>query len=112
MVNSILINPEDKTITEIDYDGELDTLYNLLDCKTVEAHSFGYNPTILYIDEDARIVGKQKAKFRFKQSYLFRPIIQGKALLVGYIGDNDTEHVDVSYTIEAIKNIVEWIQDK
>lgn len=53
-MRAFLIDPEARTLTTIDYDGELEMIYEVLDTGHIEAVHFGDNEDSVYVDGERR----------------------------------------------------------
>lgn len=93
-----LINPETRTITEVQHDGSLEEIYALLDCNMIEAAPINsQTESSVYVDEEGlyRLNGDEPvAAFQFIGGH--QPMI-GKALVIGPPDDEgkSTEPDDV-----------------
>ncbi len=99
----LLIDPFERTIRAVAYDGSLDVLYALLDCATVDVargHKFD-----LYVDDEGL--------FKADQQYfaiigeLGQPIA-GKALVIGK-PDHDGNTTPPSVSREYIDRNILWV---
>ena len=52
MMKGILINAEKETISVVEHDGDISTLYELLGCRTIEAVYPFKHQDVIYIDEE------------------------------------------------------------
>lgn len=91
----LLINPYDKTITPIYWDGELSSLYAILGCSCVAVASCGRYD--LFVDEEGLF--KQDQKFFVISDYIFQPLA-GMALVVG--ADVDGNTIPPNITLEEL----------
>lgn len=92
----LLINPYDKTIAPVYYDGELSSLYAILGCSCVAVVSCGRYD--LFVDDEGLF--KQDQKFFVVSDYMFQPLA-GMALAVGV--DEDGNTVPPSITLEELE---------
>lgn len=99
-MKAILINPFEKTITEVDYNGKFEQAYKLMDCSMIEYVRPIKGHTLL-LDEDGMFKAKQ-AKFR-----LFGNPVQfiNCALLVGGLRGNKSTDLSV----DAVRSLVQFL---
>ena len=98
----LLINPYDKTITPIYWDGELSSLYAILGCSCVAVASCG--PYHLFVDEEGLF--KPNQKFFVASDHMFHPLA-GMALAVGVDEDGNTVPPDI--TLEELEASVMFV---
>lgn len=72
---AILINPDDKTVTEVEFDGSLDQAYDLTGCNMITTMGLP-NGNVMLLDEDGMLKPTQKP---FK---IMGHVFVGKTLLV------------------------------
>lgn len=102
-MRAYLIDPETKTIEQVDYDGQLGSLYDLLRCRTAEAHQISGNDFV-YVDEEARLTAKTDAA-RFL--VLSRPFwLIGRGLVVG--ADRHKDDCNAHMSIESLRLLVQF----
>lgn len=96
-MRAILIDPTEKTITEVEHDGSLDSLYRLVGAKPIDIRPCGTN-VVLVIDDE----GLFKEDQRFF-SILGAPdfIFAGKALLMG--NSDFGEAIDLPAFVTTLK---------
>ena len=51
-MRAILIDPAKQTITEVDYDGDYQSIYKLIDCQTFAVPFVLENEDALYADDE------------------------------------------------------------
>lgn len=104
-MRAILIDPETKTVTEVQIDGSLHDIYKVLDCNMIEAPVRYPNGDFMYCDEEYWLTYNPEEApcgFMFPN---WRYAILGKALIVG--SDDEGNDVDcVSNPAEFEVNIV------
>ena len=98
----LLINPFDKTVTPVYYDGELSSLYALLGCTTVDCVCCGRYD--LFVDDEGLF--KPDQKFFAVFDYPHQPLA-GMALAVGT--DEEGCTVPANITLEELDARVLWI---
>lgn len=101
-MKAYLINPFDEEVTEIDYDGELDTLYQLLECSLVDAVTCISEDSI-FVDDEGLLnsVGEQK-HFYFPG---YSQPLAGRGLFVGPT-DSEGNSTEPRLTLEEVTALV------
>lgn len=105
-MRGILIDPFKRTVEEIETDGSLTEIYNLLEVQVITTVVMGYNDT-LYLDDEGLFVPKEEqAYFRIKGNT--QPFA-GRGLILGtdYEGEND----DAMTPLPDIREAVLWIDN-
>jgi hypothetical protein len=98
---AILINPIDRTVTEVEFDGSLDQAYNLTDCNMIETFALPHG-TVMLLDEDGLIKGGQ---YPWKLRGI-STIFVGKTLLVGQRSWKSPPKL----TLDEVQKMVMWPQ--
>lgn len=92
----LLINPYDKTIAPVYWDGELSSLYAILGCSCVAVASCGRYD--LFVDDEGLF--KQNQKFFVVSDYMYQPLA-GMALAVGV--DEKGNTIPPNITLEELE---------
>ena len=58
-MKAILINPHEKTITEVEYSGNYKEIYSLIDCRTFDCVRITPNED-MYIDDEGLLMNNQR----------------------------------------------------
>lgn len=98
----LLINPHDKTIAPIYWDGELSSLYAILGCSCVAVASCGRYD--LFVDDEG--LYKPDQKFFVVSDYVAQPLA-GMALAVGV--DEDGNSIPPNITLEELETRVLFV---
>jgi hypothetical protein len=103
MMRAILIDAVEKTVTEIDMDGKLQSLYRLLGCNLVEAVELDDRHS-LWVDEEGLMVENPGPFFAFKggeRPYPFKGVI---------LGDNHQtgSNTDAVVPLDVVQSVIEW----
>ena len=98
-MRAILINPTEKAITEVDYDGSLESIKSYIDAPLFDAVRLNEAGDVMFVDDE----GLYHAKDFFRVEGLEHPIA-GKALVLG----TDYEGNSVEPMLES----VEALEDK
>lgn len=97
-----LIDPFEKTISPVYYDGQLESVYALLDCRSITAvpcHGFD-----LFVDDEGLFVENQEF---FLAVGCMQPL-GGKALVVGCDAVGNT--VPSGITLEQLESLVMFVE--
>lgn len=84
-MRAFLIDPNNQTITEVDYSGDYKQIYDLIDCHTFDVVYVDENHCI-YVDDE----GLMKPNLFFWFEDLMPTPLAGKALLLGEDGKDAT----------------------
>lgn len=112
-MKALLIDPDKKTITEVDYtEGAegLTEMYKILGCSTVEIPIFYDNGDMMFADEEGWLTYDAKPEIRC--GFAFNDWsygILGKVLIVG--GDEDENIIDVQTTKESLLENIYWLDE-
>ena len=102
-MNAILINPITKTITSVEHTGGLKSIYNLLDCRTVDVARFdNLHGDVIYIDDEGLYVNDC-----FFLVDGFPTPLAGLGLLVGINWEGDD--ITPTTTLDEIKRKVKFL---
>lgn len=104
-MRAILIDPEKKTIEEVDYDGEYKHIYELLNIETFTCIDLGEGET-LYVDDNGLLNDPQ---FFFEWEGYAQPIA-GRGLILSTNEDGDT--VASEMALEEAKKRITFSQYK
>ena len=91
-----LIDPFEKTITPVYYDGDFHSIYNLIDCGTFDCVRCGKYD--LFVDDEGLF--KEDQQFFICSDYIHQPL-GGKALVVGV--DREGNTIPPSITLEELE---------
>jgi len=78
-VQGFLINPKEHLITEIETDGELHSLYKLLDCHLIDIVVLNDEEDVLYLDDD----GLSRSPTNYFRFGTFPNPLAGKGVILG-----------------------------
>jgi hypothetical protein len=98
-MRAILIDPYTKSISEISYDGTLESAYNLISCYTIQAVSIGHDH-VVYVDEEG-LLHEPKPFWQWQGAP--NPIA-GKGLIISIDSEGDDAPATVS--LESIASRV------
>lgn len=104
-MKAYLINPKEQTITEVDYNGDFQSIYPLLGPKVT---TFDVVPLLggdgLYVDDEGLWKEEQIPFSIIRNGFLIE--IVNNALLLGC--DEEGETVAPTMSIEQLKTLVMW----
>lgn len=105
-MKAILINVHNKTVTQIDIEGGLDSIYKAAGCGTIEAvHSYVFQGSdIMYVDEEGLLKDEPGPFFAING---FRQPLAGNGLVLGT--DEEGDSCDVETPLAVIMDAVEFI---
>ena len=104
-MKAILINPETRTITEIEIKKGVDAIYKAIDCDSFEAPFAFENGDTMYCDEEGLFKEEIIGGIRMTN---WTGMIIGKILLLGCnmeTGDSK----DVETPVEVLKKHIIWV---
>ena len=102
-MKTILIDPHTRTVIEIDHDGTLDNLYDLLHCNMVTVSYFEDSNDAIFVDDEG-LLGNL-AEQAFFQIDAGQPLA-GYGLAVST--DEDGETISPSITVEELEARITW----
>jgi len=107
-MRAILINPEKKEVTEVEYSGDYQDIYKLIDCKTFDVVRTSVSNDGIYVDDEG-LFAKERAFWRFDYCY-GQPLITlvNKGLVLG--GNDEGDTIAPKSTVDYIKSKIEWGQ--
>ena len=103
-MKAYLINPFAQTITEVDYSGDYNEIYQLINCDTftcVELNEYG---DTVFIDDEGLISGKPQEFFVLRD---YPQPLAGMGLVLGT--DQEGESKSPFATLEAVRNWVTFM---
>lgn len=106
-MKSILINPFDRTIKVVDYDGKLKDMYKLIGCDCVDAPIRFENDDTMFVDDDG-LYDSDNSKGSIIMKGWNYPIV-GKVLVCGC--NEEGESVDVKTPIEFFEREIKWVDE-
>ena len=101
-MKAILINPEERIIRHVSYDGDYKSIYRLIRCTTFEAVYPFDNGDTLWIDEEGLL---KESNFAFKiraDNPKFNQTIMGMGLILGT--DAEGESIECKSKLDDIKS--------
>ena len=105
-MRAILIDPEDKTVTEVDYDGDYKSIYKLIGCSTFDVVRTSTSNDGIYIDDEG-LYAKDQAFWSYRYNDTHEPIkLINKGLVLGC--DDEGDSVAPDSTVEDIKKNITW----
>lgn len=102
-MNAYLIDPSTRTITLVNTDGELQSIYALLDCQLVTTAAGQSNGDILFVDDD--VSESEHDAFSFEGWTIY-----SKALVLGT--DEEGESTAPQTSIRIFEDRINWLGKK
>ena len=99
MTRAILIDPKERSFTEVEYNGDYKTIYPLLECETFDIAYTDVGD--IFVDDEGLINGKD---YFFQIKGCPQPLA-GRGLLFGPV-DDDGESTPATIKIEDLEKIV------
>jgi len=106
-MKSILINPFDRTIKTVEYNGGLDEMYRLMGCGTISAPIEFDNLDTMFADDEG-LFNPENSKGSIIMKGWSYPIV-GKVLVCGC--NDEGESVDVKTPIEFFEKEIKWVDE-
>tara|TARA_Y100000114_G_C11637060_1_gene267327 strand:+ start:200 stop:541 length:342 start_codon:yes stop_codon:yes gene_type:complete len=94
----LLINPFEQTVKAVKSTGDLEDIYNLLDCNTIDAIGIDQQ-NVLYID-DCGLLKNDQRYFSINGK-----VLAGNGLVIGF--DDEGDSIDTSLNIDDLQ--IEWL---
>ena len=112
-MRAILIDPANQTITEVDYDGDYQSIYKLIDCQTFTSAFVFENEDSLYVDDE----GLWGATDFFMINGVLQPLA-GRGLIIGsddeggsIAAKSDIDDLDIHFVIPIqFPDHLEWLR--
>ena len=103
-MKAFLIDPESRTINEVDYDGDYTSIYSFIDAQTFATAMFNQHGDTVFVDDE----GLFRTPTAFFQVTGYPQPMAGKGLVLGC--DMDTgDTVECTATLEWLRNHVQWL---
>lgn len=105
-MKAILINPQDKTVTEVDYSGEYKQIYKLIDAMCFDAVRINGSETI-YVDDEGLINNKGETVGFFYVKGQHPIALAGKGLVLAT--DSRGKSIATSFTVPEVEAMIDWV---
>lgn len=103
-MQAILIDPFEQTIIQVEYTGQYQQIYDLIDAETFDCARINEQGDGIFIDDEGLIREKPQAFFWHKN---YPQPLAGKGLVLGV--DDEGESVAPFTTLDEIKRDVKWV---
>lgn len=103
-MKAILIDPETKTIKEVDYDGDYRSIYKLIDCDCYTAVTINKHGETVWVDDEGLFT-----KTHYFKIAGYPDPLAGKGLLLRT--DSNGESVATELTVEHLEDMVRFSTD-
>lgn len=101
-MKAYLIDPQEREIRQVDYDGDYKSIYRLLDIDTFTAVELNDKRDVVYVDDEGLL--KDPVYFFTVEGY-GQPLA-GKGLVLGTDGEGET--VEPTLSLETLTQMVGW----
>lgn len=101
---ALLIDPFTRTITEVEYSGNYQQIYDLIDCQTYDCARINKHGDAIFVDDEGLISEKPQAFFLHKD---YPQPLAGKGLVLGC--DDEGESVAPHTTLDEVTAAVQWV---
>lgn len=98
----IKIDPNTQTVETVETNGQLNDLYQLIDCRTIDVCARQPNGDALTVDDDALLNEPQPPAFMFNG---FGPV-HGVAMLTGC--DEEGATIEPAMSLASVEQAVQW----
>jgi len=102
-MKAYLIDPFEMTISEVNYSGNYEEIYKLIDCKYFDCVNLGRTGDTIYIDDEGLINGKQQEFFKVKG---YPTPLAGYGLVLG--SDEEGDSVEPKISLEELRELVSF----
>src|SRR5258708_24245023 len=96
-----LIDPETKTISEVQVKGDYTAIYGLIDARTFDVVRIGNSGDVIYIDDEGLLQDPPKAVFGL---FGYPQPLAGKGLVLGT--DNEGESINPRSSLKRIQGMI------
>lgn len=104
-MRAILINPQDQTITEVDYTGEYKNIYTHIDAGCFDCVRIGdESEHTIFVDDEGLLNGKARDVGMFRYDGDYPAYLAGKALILAT--DDEGESIAATLTLDYVKGKV------
>jgi len=104
-MRAILINPQDETVTEVEWNGDYKHIYRLIDAACFDCVRLGDKAeNTIYVDDEGLLNGKARDVGMFRVDGDNPAYLAGKGLILAT--DKEGESVGTDLTLESVRAIV------
>ena len=104
-MKSILIDPFTRTISEVEYSGNYQQIYDLIDCECYDCARINKHGDAIFVDDEG-LISEKEQKFFLHEDYP-QPLA-GKGLVLGCRA-SDGETIAPTTTIGEVASKVKWV---
>jgi hypothetical protein len=97
-MKAILVNPFDRTITEVEYSGDFKQIYNFIDAECFDCARINRHGDGIFVDDEGLIREVEQAFFQHED---YPQPLAGKGLVLGC--DDEGNSVSPHTTLEELK---------
>jgi len=103
-MKAYLIDPVTRTVTEVEYSGDYQQIYKLIDCDTFTCVDLNEHADTVFVDDEGLINGKCTEFFLLRN---YHQPLAGKGLVLGTNDEGDS--VSPSITLDQLKSQIDWV---
>ena len=103
-MKAILIDPFTRTVTEVEYSGNYQQIYDLIDCETFDCARINRHGDGIFVDDEGLIRDKEQAFFLHAD---YPQPLAGKGLVLGC--DDEGESVSPHTTLDEVTRKVRFV---
>jgi hypothetical protein len=108
-MRAILINPTERTVTAVEYNGDLKQAYSLMSCELVDVVYIGKEQDGIFVDDEGLFSkGDEQRYFVFYRDDGRESFLAGNGLVVGC--DDEGNTIEPSVSLEYIESHVQWCE--
>lgn len=104
-MRSILIDPFNKTVTEVEYSGNYQQIYDLIDCDTYDCARINRHGDAIFVDDEGLMRETPQAFFLHED---YPQPLAGKGLVLG-CRMSDGETIEPTTTADEVRAKVQWV---
>ena len=105
-MKAILIDPILKEVKEVDYSGNYEDIYKLIECRTFDIVRIPVGSDGIYIDDEGLFAPLQ-FRWEYRYNRIHPPIrLVNKGLVLGC--DDEGDSISPDSTVESIRRSITW----
>jgi hypothetical protein len=106
-MKALLINPQARTITEVDYNGDYKHIYTLIDSALFDIVRIDAKETI-FVDDEGLVNGKAQTVGMFRVAGRNPVVLAGKGLVLST--DTTGDSIATTLTIEQLTLMIDFVE--
>jgi len=105
-MKALLINPKDKTVTEVEHDGDYKQIYQLIEAHAFDCVRIDEFETI-YVDDEGLCNGKVHTSGMFRVEGLYPVVLAGKALVLST--NKRGAAIATALTVQQVTDMIDFV---